>query len=160
NTPQTQQDLWVLPLEGDRKPFVLVNTNFRERRGTFSPNGHWMAYMSNESGRDEIYVRPFPGPGGQWQVSTAGGTSPRWASGGNELYYVAPDGMMMAAPIVDNGASIEPGRPVALFHTRILGGGTDAVLGTQYDVARDGRFLINTVLEDTPTSPITLLMNW
>ena len=116
--------------------------------------------MSDESGRDEIYVRPFPGPGGQWHVSTAGGTSPRWAPGGKELYFIAPDGTLMAAPIAVNGAAIEPGRPVALFHPPILGGGTDAVVGTQYDVARDGRFLINTVLEDTATSPITLLQNW
>jgi serine/threonine protein kinase len=153
------QELWVLPLESDRKPFLFLKTSFRERRGTFSPDGHWMAYMSDESGRDEIYVRPFPGPGGQWQVSTAGGTSPRWAPGGKELYYIAPDGTLMAAPIALRGSSIEPGRPVALFHARILGGGAETV-GTQYDVARDGRFLINTVLEDTATSPITLLQNW
>src|ERR1700686_343645 len=98
--------------------------------------------MSNESGREEIYVRPFPGPGGQWQVSTAGGISPRWAAGGKEGYYIAPDGTLMAAPMAVNGTTIEPGRPVPLFHTRIFGGGTENTVGTQYDVARDGRFLI------------------
>lgn len=77
-------DIWVLPLEGDRKPFVYLNTNFDERRGQFSPDGRWVAYMSNESGRYEIYVRPFPGPGGQWQISTAGGIYPRWGGGGRK----------------------------------------------------------------------------
>jgi serine/threonine-protein kinase len=119
-----------------------------------------MAYHSNESGRFEIYVRPFPGPGGQWQVSTAGEIYPRWERGGKEIYYVAPDGNLMAAPIAVNGATIEPGRPVALFHPRIYGGGTDVNIGAQYDIAREGRFLINTVLEDAAASPITLLQNW
>src|SRR5437867_1122989 len=101
-TPETSFDIWVLPLEGDRKLFVYLKTNFDERRGQFSPDGRWVAYMSNESGRHEIYVRPFPGQsspggtggrgGGQWQVSTAGGASPRWGAGGQELEYIAPDG--------------------------------------------------------------------
>jgi Tol biopolymer transport system component len=172
--PQTGWDLWVLPMsganaspagrsqqenEGDRKPFVFLKTNFDERRGQFSPDGRWVAYNSNESGRFEIYVRPFPGPGGQWQVSTAGGINPRWGSGGKEMYYIAPDGTLMAAPIAVNGATIQPGRPMALFHPRIVGGGTDINVGPQYDIARDGRFLINTVLDDA-SSPITLLQNW
>ena len=97
--------------------------------------------------------------GGQWQVSTAGGTSPRWQPGGKELNYIAPDGTLMAAPIAVTGANLEPGRPVALFRTRIHGGGTDVNVGTNYDIAQDGRFLINTVLDDA-SSPITLLQNW
>jgi Tol biopolymer transport system component len=159
----------VLPLEGDRKPFVFLKTNFNERRGQFSPDGRWVAYMSDESGRSEIYVRPFPGTsspgaadgraGGQWQISTVGGTSPRWGPGGKELYYLAPDGTLMAAPIAVTGATIEAGRPAALFRTRIYGGGTDLNQGTNYDIARDGRILINTVLDDA-ASPITLIQNW
>src|SRR5207244_10894865 len=152
-------DIWVLTLEGDRKLFVYLKTNFDERRGQFSPDGRWVAYMSNESGRHEIYVRPFPGPGGQWQISTAGGIYPRWGAGGKEVEYIGPDGTLMAAPIGVNGATIEPGRPVVLFRTRILGGGTNLDAGTQYDIARDGRILINTVL-DNAASPITLLQNW
>jgi eukaryotic-like serine/threonine-protein kinase len=151
--------IWILPLEGDRKPFVFLKTSFRIQGGQFSPDGRWIAYMSNESGRYEIYVRPFPRAGGQWQVSTAGGINPRWGSGGKELDYIAPDGILMAAPIAIEDAAIEPGRPVALFHTRIFGGGTDVAVGPQYDVSRDGRFLINTVLEDV-ASPITLIQNW
>jgi Tol biopolymer transport system component len=163
--PQTSEDLWVLPTEGDRKPFVFLKTDFDERRGQFSPDGRWVAYRSNESGRYEIYVRPFNGTasggttGGQWQVSTSGGIDPRWRSDGKELYYIAPDGKLMAGPVTAYGATFEPGTPVVLFQTRIYGGGTDVNIGTQYDVSRNGRFLINTVLEDAAL-PITLLQNW
>ena len=133
----------------------------------FSPDGRWVAYESNESGRDEIYVRPFVPPGaagtaaaaagGQWQVSTAGGIYPAWRpDGGAELYYLNPAGEMMAAPITVTGATLEPGAPVVLFPTRIFGGGVDAEQGRQYDVAPDGRFLINTQL-DSGDAPITLL---
>ncbi len=115
---------------------------------------------SNVSGSYEVYVRSFPGPGGEWPVSTTGGLYPRWAPGGKELYYLAPDGTLMAAPIAVSGATLESGRPVALFRTRIVGGGTDVNLGMNYDIARDGRFLINTILGDTAASPITLLLNW
>ena len=97
--------------------------------------------------------------GGQWQVSTAGGIFPRWRPDGKELYYLGPDGQMMAAPVTATGATLEPGAPVALFATRIVGGGVDNAQGRQYDVARDGRFLINTVLDDAAL-PITLLQNW
>jgi Tol biopolymer transport system component len=157
--PETGYDLWMLPLEGDRKPFVFLQTAFEERRGMFSPDGRWVAYQSNALGSDEVYVRPFPGPGGQWQVSTAGGINPRWAPDGKELYYLVPDGTLMAASVTVNGPTIELGRPMALFRTRILGGGTDVSLGMNYAVARDGRFLINTVLDDAAV-PITLLQHW
>ena len=153
-------------MEGDRKPFVFLKTNFDERRAQFSPDGRWVAYMSNESGRYEIYVRPFNGNapaasgGGQWQVSTSGGISPRWRADGKELYYIAPDGKLMAAPISrewrDDRARH---RPWPCFRRGLYGGGTDVTIGTNYDVSVDGRFLINTVLEDT-ASPITLLQNW
>ena len=171
--PQTDYDLWVLPLDGDRKPWVFLKTNFIERWGQFSPDGRWVAYMSNESGRMEIYVRPFVAPaaptaqdgatanraGGQWQVSTAGGIHPRWRPDGTELYYLGRDGQMMAAPVTATGTTLEPGAPVALFQTRIFGGGANIVAGRQYDVTLDGRFLINTVLDDA-ASPITLIQNW
>jgi len=114
-------------------------------------------------------VRPFEGPSatgstvtnasGQWQVSTAGGMFARWRLDGKELYYNGPDGQMMAVPITVTGTTLEPGTPVALFQTRIYGGGTDNGVGRQYDVTRDGRFLINTVLEDA-AAPITLIQNW
>jgi eukaryotic-like serine/threonine-protein kinase len=113
-------------------------------------------------------IRPFvvPGPEGaareasdQWQVSIAGGIMPVWRRDGKELYYLNPAGEMMAAPITAHGSTVEPGTPIRLFPTRIVGGGVDNAQGRQYDVARDGSFLINTVLGGA-VAPITLLQNW
>jgi Tol biopolymer transport system component len=168
--PQTTTDLWVVPMTGDRAPSVFLKTPFSENQGAFSPDGRWVAYQSNQSGRNEIYVRPFVAPapasttagvaGGQWQVSTAGGVFPVWRLDGKELFYLNPAGAMMAAPITVTGSTLAPGAPVGLFPTRIFGLGVDAPQTRQYDVAPDGRFLINTVLDDAATPPITLLMNW
>ena len=93
----------MLPLFGEHKPFPFVNTSFDEALGQFSPDGRWVAYHSNESGRHEVYVQPFPGPGGKWQISTSGGIEPRWRRDGKELFYIAPDGKLMAAPIQSAG---------------------------------------------------------
>ncbi|MCU1259437.1 MAG: serine/threonine protein kinase [Bryobacterales bacterium] len=153
---QNNGDLMVLPLTGERKPFPFVSTPFSEIQGAFSPDGKWVAYQSNESGRYEIYVRPFPGPGGQWQVSTGGGISPRWRADGKELYYLAPDAKLMAVAVAAKGATFAPGTPEALFPTHI----TPGIFKQQYDVGRDGRFLINTELETASTEPIHLLLNW
>jgi eukaryotic-like serine/threonine-protein kinase len=171
--PQTDRDIWVLPLEGKGTARVFLKTKFNERFAKFSPNGHWVTYMSNESGRMEIYVRPFVesavsaaagdasvSTGGQWQVSTNGGIFPKWSATGKEIYYIGSSGEMMAVPITATEKSVERGTPVALFPTRIVGGGVDNAQGIQYDVTRDGRFLINSVLEGTSVSPITLLQNW
>ncbi len=175
--PQMGGDLWVVPMAGDRTPWVFLKTPFNERWGTFSPDGRWVAYYSNESGRNEVYVRPFvpPGPnapalhlasrqatnatGGQWQVSTAGGTFPMWRPDGKELYYLSPAGAMMAAQVAVTGAVVQPGAPVALFPARIAGGGVDALQGRQYDVGPDGRFLTNRLMDEA-SAPITLLQNW
>jgi hypothetical protein len=92
-------------------------------------------------------------------VSTAGGILPRWRPDGKELYYINPAGAMMAAPITVSGATLDAGAPVALFPTHIVGGGQETQQGRQYDIAPDGRFLINTEL-DNAAAPITLLMNW
>ncbi len=162
-------DLWVLPMTGTRKPFAFLQSSFTKVWGQFSPNGRWVAYESNESGRDEIYVRRFVKPGdaadstaaqaGQWQVSTAGGIYPTWRADGKELFYIDPAGMMMAAPITVTGSTVVPGTPVTLFQTNVLGGGNDNAQGRQYDVAPDGRFMINRVL-DSAAAPITLIQNW
>jgi len=160
NNPRTGSDIWYLPLSGDGQPVAFLQTTAEERTGQFSPDGHWVAYQSNELGPYEIYIRPFPGPGEQRQVSTSGGISARWRPDGKELYYIAPDGTLMAASITMKGAAFESGTPVALFHPRILGGGTDATQGQQYDVAPDGRFLMNIASEDASAAPITLLLNW
>ena len=94
---------------------MFLKTEFDERHGQFSPDGRWVAYRSSESGRFEIYVRPFPGPGGQWQISTAGGIAPRWRPDGKELYYIAPDGKLMAVPIVGKAQRLNPARPLRFF---------------------------------------------
>jgi Tol biopolymer transport system component len=153
---QNNGDLMVLPLTGDRKPFPFLSTPFNEQQGVFSPDGKWLAYQSDESDRFEIYVRPFPGPGGQSQVSIGGGHSPRWRADGKELYYVAPDLKLMAAKVVVQGSAFTVGTPESLFQTHI----NQATNRQQYDVARDGRFLILTDLPDTSTEPIHLLLNW
>jgi Tol biopolymer transport system component len=156
--PKTNFDLWVLPLEGDRIPWVYLNTPFDERQAQFSPDGRWVAYHSNESGRYEIYVRPFPKPGGQWQISAGGGISPRWRRDGRELYYIAPDNRLMAVSISTKGATLDPAAPVALFPTRLFAG--PGAFAAQYAVAPDGRFLINAAAENAAPLPITLLLNW
>jgi eukaryotic-like serine/threonine-protein kinase len=163
-------DLWVLPMTGERKPFALLQSRFGKVWGRFSPDGRWVAYHSNESGKNEIYVRRFVVPGdaagstaaqaGQWQVSATGGVFPMWRADGKELFYIDPAGMMMAAPVATTGSTVVPGTPVALFQTNAVGGGGDtSESGRQYDVAPDGRFLINRVL-DAVTAPITLIQNW
>ncbi len=168
-TPQTGTDLWVIPMVGAHTPLVFLKTPFNEDEGVFSPDGRWVAYQSNESGRFEIYVRPFHAPGAkdsdaasgavQWQVSTAGGIDPMWQPDGKEIDYIDPSGLMMAAPVTASGARLAAGTPVKLFQTHIVGGGENSAAGREYDVAPDGRFLIDTVSESA-AAPITLIQNW
>ena len=96
---KTARDLWALPLDGARKPFVVVQSEFEEVNGRFSPDGHWVAYTSNETGRNEIYVRPFPGPGRSWQVSANGGNNVQWRRDGREVFYLSLDNRLMAVPV-------------------------------------------------------------
>ncbi|MGH9253822.1 MAG: protein kinase domain-containing protein [Vicinamibacterales bacterium] len=156
--PKTFSDLWILPFQGGGKPSPFVNTNFDERSSQFSPDGRWVSYVSSESGRNEVYARPFRGSGGQWQISIDGGVQPRWAPNGKELYYIAPDASLMAVPVVVTGDAIEPGTPVVLFQTRISN--ATGLVRMQYDVAPDGRFLINVATDQESLSAITLLLNW
>jgi Tol biopolymer transport system component len=159
--PKTGYDLWALPLDGDRKPFPVVQTNFDERDAQFSPDGKWIAYQSNESGRFEIYIQPFPGPGSKLQVSTNGGAQVRWGPNGKELFYIALDARLMAVPIrlASNPQTAEPGSPTPLFATRV-GGALQSSFMQQYDVSSDGqRFLMNTITEEA-ASPITVILNW
>jgi serine/threonine protein kinase len=157
--PTTGTDIWVLP-QDNKVPRVFLATAANEMWGQFSPDGRWIAYQSNETGRFEIYVRPFPGPGAAIPISTAGGVYARWARNGNELYYLAPDATMMAVPIRHTPKTLVAASPVALFKTRRVGGGVNVIgFGHQYDVAPDGRFLINVEPESSPR-PITLVMNW
>jgi Tol biopolymer transport system component len=152
--PGSRADLWLLSLP-DGKASPLVQTEFDEMAGAFSPDGRWLAYASNESGRFEIYVRPFPEPGGKWEISTTGGVEPRWRRDGRELFYVTPDGRLMAAE-VRTGAAFEAGTPKALFVTSLKN-----AAGSRYDVTPDGqRFLVNRPVADESAPPITLVQNW
>jgi serine/threonine protein kinase/dipeptidyl aminopeptidase/acylaminoacyl peptidase len=154
---KTGWDLWALPLTGDRKPIPISNTLFEERSGRFSPDGGWVAYQSNETGRFEIYVQPFPGPGVRSKVSTAGGTDPRWRPDGKELFFMAPDGKLMAASVRSRAGTFEAESPAPLFQTRVPTSGA-AYLMPQYAVSNDGRFLVNTRVDDAVT-PIVLILN-
>ncbi len=159
--PKNGNDLWVLPLSGDRKPFPLVVTPFTERDAQFSSDVRWVAYQSDESGHNEIYVQPFPGPGGKWQVSNAGGTQPRWNRNGKELFYVADDGKLMSVPIETkpNDPTLKASPPIELFPTRILE--INGPNKQQYAVSPDGqRFLVNVPTESATVSPITVVLNW
>jgi Tol biopolymer transport system component len=162
-------DIWVIPAAGDGKPFPFIDgTPYQERDGQFSPDGRWVAYQSNETGRAEIYVRPFVAPGdprprtGQWPISTDGGAQPRWRHDGKELYWIAPDATLISAPIALRADTVDAGAPVRLFSTRIAMGGAEMSLSGQYTVAPNGRFLINAVVDDQHEnqSRFHLVQNW
>jgi len=157
--PKTNWDVWVLPMtgNGEVKPFHVVQTEANEREGTLSPDGRWLAYVSDVSGRNEVYVQSFPGGGGKRQVSTSGGFSPHWRGDGRELIYYAGDGKLMAAP-VKSGESLEIGALFLLFEFRA---GTLQNNSAPYAVTADGqRFLINAVVETEPNAPLTVWFNW
>ncbi|MGH9317676.1 MAG: TolB family protein, partial [Thermoanaerobaculia bacterium] len=152
--PKTKWDLEVLSLP-DRKVTAFLKTEFDEISGMFSPDGRWIAYASNESGRFEIYVQPFPGPGGKWQISTAGGTAPVWRRDGKELFYLALDRKLMAVE-VKTGPAFEAGVARPLFQARLRNDPD-----REYDVSADGqRFLVNVPLAEETSPPITLVQNW
>ena len=158
--PRTKGDLWVLPLTADRKPILFLQTEYTEARPAMSPDGKWIAYDSDESGTPQVYVRPFPGPGGKYQVSTTPGLRPRWRRDGKELYYLGLDNRLMAAEVKSTGQTFVVGAVRPLFETRpVLG----AIIGASnsYEVTADGkRFLVNTIVGELTSSPITLVVNW
>jgi Tol biopolymer transport system component len=161
--PKTGPDLWVLPLDKNGKkaaePRAFVNSTADERMSKFSPDGRWVAYQSDESNRFEVFVRPFPEGSQQWQVSSSGGSQVRWSRDGKELYYIAPDGRMMAVSFSADGSKFVAHTPQPLFQTRMWGGGANTTNRQQYEVDRNGRFLIDNTIEDT-ASTITILLNW
>jgi eukaryotic-like serine/threonine-protein kinase len=161
--PKTAWDLWVLPLFGDRKPVLFLKTPFSETSGRFSPDGRLMAYMSNESGRSEVQVRPFPGPGGRWAVSTGGGGRPRWRRDGREIFYLAPDAKLMSVDIRGDSVNPEFGPPRPLFDLPkvVVDWAFAESASFDYDVGPDGqRFLVNLPVGANEPRPITLVLNW
>jgi len=153
--PKTQSDVWALPLSGDRKPIPVLQTPFREVEAVFSPDGRWIAYNSDESGRSEVYVAPFPGPGRKWQVSASGGTLPRWFGTGGEIFFDGPGERIMAAEVSAGGGTFQVGRTQPLFEIR------PQRPGNIFDVTPDGqRFLVNTATQAQTSAPMTLVVNW
>jgi Tol biopolymer transport system component len=159
---RTGYDIFGFEL-GAEKPFPVVQTDFDERDGEFSPDGRWIAFQSNESGRFEIYLQPFRNAESRKiQVSTAGGAQVRWRRDGKELFYIALDGRLMAAPIRfdADGRTAEPGAPAPLFAANV-GGAVQNVAGQQYVVSADGRrFLLNTVVDQGVAAPLRLVLHW
>ncbi len=153
----TLTDLWLLSL-ADRKAAVILQTEFFEGGGQFSPDGRWIAYHSNESGRQEVYVRPFPGPGPTLRISRDGGTWPRWRGDGKEIFYVFEDRTLMAVDVKGAGETFLVGEPKVLFKARLK---RSVVFARNYDATPDGqRFLVNVTSSDEAVAPLTLVQNW
>jgi eukaryotic-like serine/threonine-protein kinase len=162
-SPKTGRDVWVLPLQGDRKPVLLLGTEFNEYNARFSPDMRWIAYTSGESGRPEVYVRPFTASGpagapalgeGKWQVSKDGGDFPKWRGDGHEIFFQAPPNgtRKMAVDVKANGAAFEAGIPQQLFVTADDNG---------WDVTADGKsFLVSVPQVQQTEVPITVVLNW
>jgi serine/threonine protein kinase len=148
------RNIWILPLK-DRTPHVFVASPAFESAPSFSPDGRWIVYVSNESGRSEIYVRPYPGPGGKWQISTEGGTEPVWNPKGRELFY--RDGQKMMAVDYTAQPTFSAGKPRMLFQGPYTPTPRSAA---DYDVSRDGqRFLMLKATDQAP-GQITVVLNW
>ncbi len=132
---------------------VAPGGNNGQSDSRFSPDGRFLAYDSDESGRFEVYVQAFPGPGGKWQVSSAGGNIPHWRGDGKELFYLSLDNKIMAVPL-ETTPAFHAGAPAPLFAVH-------PGAGAVYDVAADGkRFLVNSLPADQGSPPLSLLVNW
>ena len=158
--------LWVLPLQGDRKPLPLLGTRFDEIDSRFSPDGHWVAYVSNASGRYEVYVRLFPpdplpqgisNAGVKWLISDNGGTSPMWRPDGKELYYIDLDGKLMSATI-SAGSAFQAGVPKFLFRAPPKGAQKPGM--TRWAPSPDGKRFLFLVPEKQEAAPLTVVLNW
>ena len=156
---KTGSEIWILPLFGDKKPFPFLSSASNESMASFSPDGKWLAYVSDESGRAEVYIVPFPKRSGKWQVSTEGGTRPRWRRDGKELFFVSLGNKLMAVPVREENNTLDIGSPEPLFQ---INPPDSQYAGWIYDVTPDGkRFIVATRLPEPPSAePITLVVNW
>ena len=156
--PKTNADLVAIRV-ADVQELPVSQSTYDELEGQFSPDGKWVALVSTDSGRPEVFLQSFPDGKARAQISTAGGTQVRWSADGKEIFYLALDGKLMAASVGLSGAAPDVKLPVALFQT-YLATGTN-VIGNkpQYAVSRDGRFLLNTAVE-SPSAPIVVAFNW
>jgi eukaryotic-like serine/threonine-protein kinase len=151
-------DLWVMDTPGMQSR-VFLKAAGTIRNGEFSPDGKWVAYASNETGKWEVYVTSFPDAKAKWQVSSAGGDQPRWRGDGKELFYLSPEAKVMAVP-VKGGASFDAGTAEELFQANPR----ERVATSEqmmYDVSADGqKFLINTRMKNEEARPMTVVLNW
>jgi len=155
--PRTGFDIWVLELS-DRKAQPFLQTEYEESAPRFSPDGNWLAYSSDESGRQEIYVQPYPGPGGKWQISAEGGMEPVWNPNGRELFYRSGDRMM--AVEVTTQPTFSAGRPRMLFDAgQYL---PTPVTFPNYDISPDGRrfLMLKDPEQEAPPTEINVVLNW
>jgi Tol biopolymer transport system component len=160
--PKTNFDLWILPLNGERKPSPYLATEAREEKNVFSPDGRWIAYESYKSGRGEVYVGSFPAEaGGIWAISTEGGEQPVWNRNGKELFYLTLDKKLMAME-VQTGKTFRPGSTRQLFQMKVEPRMIGRIGATkQYFVSSDGNhFLVNTLVDKTTPTEINVLLNW
>ena len=152
----TGSDIWVMPLDAGRMPQAIMRTRFAESSPVLSPDGRWLAYTSDESGRSEIYLRPFPNPGGKFSISTDGGSEPRWSHDGRELFYRNGDRMM--AVTIAGGSTLAAGSARLVFEGRYQVADAGAA---GYDVSADGRFLmIQSKVPEQPATHINVVLNW
>ena len=152
----TNWDIWILPTFGDKKPYPWLKTPFLEIDPAFSPDGRYIAYQSNESGRSEVYVQSFPGPGGKWQVSSAGGTQAHWRGDGKELFFRSLDQKIMAVDVTA-GATFEAGVPKPLFSVHL----DTALARNHFLPSKDGqRFLLVATPARDAIAPTTVVLNW
>ena len=148
---------WAFPVAGDRKPYPVLTQKFNDYRARFSPDGHWISYTSNETGRQEIYVQTFPKATGKWQVSSAGGADASWRADGKELIYRAPDQRLMSVE-VRNGENFQMSVPRALFLPRLV---VANAARNRYVAAPDGqRFLLVSPPGRSAMAPTTVVLNW
>jgi Tol biopolymer transport system component len=154
----TGRDIWIAPLTGEGKPQPFLQTKFNEMQARFSPDSRWIAYQSEESGRYEVYVQPFPGPGGKWQISTNGGTTPVWAQNGRELFYMSSGNFMSVGVTTQPTFSASNPRIIADYPPFLMG----RLSNGAYDVSPDGqRFLfVRANVENGPPDEVRVVLNW
>jgi serine/threonine protein kinase len=152
--PKLKTDIWILPMTGEKKPTPFLQTEYNELNARFSPDMKWVAYQSDASGKNEIYVRPFPGPGAQWQVSASGGISPTWNRNGKEIFFLN-GGKIMSAEVNGSGSTFEIGKVKLYFDPQTIGG------IFVYDVSDDGqKILLGITKGQRLSEPLTLVLNW
>ncbi len=154
---KAKNGIWLLPLFGDHKPFPYLHSPFNKSDAVFSPDGRWLAYVSDESGSLEVYLSPFPDGGGKWQVSRGGGDQPEWNGKGDALYYAGSGGKMMEASVKESGATVVVGEPRQLFQEARAGTSLGA---RSYSVTQDGNRFLVAKAPQGEAPPLKLVTNW